>query len=157
MNDQLDIIELGVAGVDLLGNIHRMSFEKMPEQVWTINEFKELFSVAGTTSYVINKAGEPIGFILIRKVIEEAEIITFCILPKYCKNGYATLLLEWVIRELQRQSVKRFFLEVRENNSAAIRLYEKCSFEIIARRKDYYNNHCEKQIDALVMECRLIV
>jgi ribosomal-protein-alanine N-acetyltransferase len=40
-------------------------------------------------------------------------------------------------------------LEVRESNSAAIRLYEKHCFRLVGRRKDYY---CGPSEDARVYE-----
>lgn len=157
MNDQIDINKMGIESCSLLSNIHKLCFDKMPEKTWKSKDFEELFSIDGTISYVMSKAGEPVGFILIRKIIDEAEIITFCILPKYCNNGYATLLLEWVIRKLQMHSIKRLFLEVRNNNLAAMKLYKKCSFEIIGQRNGYYKNRHNDKIDALVMQCQLIV
>ncbi len=65
------------------------------------------------------------------------------------------MLLEWIGKRLQTQSFKRLFLEVRENNEAAIRLYKKCSFKIIGRRKGYYNSSREEKADALVMQNEL--
>ncbi len=146
------VTELGVTGAALFARLYNCSFNDMPEQSWDEEAFIELFKIPGTVGYVIEQKQKPVGFILIRKLHDEVEIITFCILPKWCNNGYATFLLEWVIKRLQHQAIKRIFLEVRENNRAAIRLYEKCSFEQIGRRKGYYNNHRGDKIDALVMQ-----
>ncbi len=157
MSDQCDIIEMDSNASDLLSILHEGAFAKMPEQAWSGQEFQQLFLISGTKSYVINKDQQPIGFILLRNLIDEAEIITFYILPDCCNNGYATLLLEWIIKKLRGQSFKRLFLEVRNNNNAAIRLYKKCSFEIIGRRKGYYNSHHGNKIDAFVMQRQLIV
>jgi [ribosomal protein S18]-alanine N-acetyltransferase len=150
-----EIKEFGVESAALLAELHSRSFTDVPEKVWNENDFSKLFSIAGTKSYVICLDDEPIGFILIRKLIDEAEIITFCILPKWCRNGYATVLLEWVIKKLQLRSVKRLFLEVRENNNAALKLYKNFSFVIIGRRKGYYGHHNGTVIDALVMQLQL--
>ena len=38
-------------------------------------------------------------------------------------------------------------LEVRENNFAATRLYEKLDFQVVGRRKKYYEN----KFDAIIM------
>ena len=57
---------------------------------------------------------------------------------------------------MQPRSIKRLFLEVRENNDAAIKLYKKCSFKTIGRRKGYYSSHQADNIDALVMQYQLI-
>jgi ribosomal-protein-alanine N-acetyltransferase len=49
---------------------------------------------------------------------------------------------------LERKGVHEFFLEVREGNMAAIRLYQQFGFEKIGKRKKYY---AETNEDALVM------
>ncbi|MEZ5757370.1 MAG: ribosomal protein S18-alanine N-acetyltransferase [Emcibacteraceae bacterium] len=151
----ISISEVGVEGAKLLSAIHEEAFYEEHEQQWKEKDFIELFSIPGTVSYLISNAEQPMGFILIRNIQDEAEIITFCILPKWCRNGYATYLLEWVINRLQQQSVKRFFLEVNENNDAAINLYQKCSFKKIGRRKGYYKGHHGAKTDALVMQIQL--
>ncbi|MCP5382537.1 MAG: ribosomal protein S18-alanine N-acetyltransferase [Kordiimonadaceae bacterium] len=151
----ISISELGIEGAELLSVIHKEAFYGEYEQKWEAQDFIELFSIPGTVSYLISFDGQPIGFILIRSIEDEAEIITFCILPKWFRNGYASYLLEWVINTLQKQSVKRLFLEVRENNDAAIKLYQKCSFKIIGRRKGYYKGHHGEITDALVMQIQL--
>ncbi len=157
LNQILEIREFGEEGAELLSSMHNTVFKNLPEQSWSENEFRDIFSINGTKSYVISRYGEPVGFILLRAIAKEVEIITFCMLPKWCNNGYATYLLEQIIKKLQLQSIKRLFLEVRENNDAATRLYNKCSFKVVGRRKGYYNNHPGSKIDALVMQRQLIV
>ena len=152
---EITVVKMGQEGSELLAGIYARAFKNSPEQHLGIKEFQSLFAITGTVSYVICRDDMPIGFILLRTLVDEAEIITFCILPKWCKNGYATYLLEWIINSLQQQSVKRLFLEVRENNEAAIRLYDKCSFKIIGRRTGYYRGHQGENIDALVMQIQL--
>lgn len=146
-----------MAGSELLAEIYCSAFKDMPEQNWDEKTFVNLFKIEGTTSFILAKSDQPVGFVLLRKLLDEVEIITFCILPKWCNNGYATFLLEWIIKSLQQQAIKRVFLEVRENNRAAMRLYDKCSFEQIGRRNGYYNNHQGEKIDALVMQLELSI
>lgn len=151
----ITIDEMSVEGAELLSTIHEICFENSPEQSWLKQEFQNLMSIAGTISYVISINGQPIGFVLIREIPDEAEILTICILPKWCNNGYASYLLEWIIKKLQHKSFKRLFLEVRENNGAAVKLYKKYTFKVIGRRKGYYNSHQADKIDALVMHREL--
>ena len=155
MGLDITIDEMAVEGADLLSSIHKICFKNSPEQAWQKHEFQSLFKVAGTKSYVMSIKGQPIGFILVREILDEAEILIFCILPKWCNNGYARTLLECIMKKLQQRSFKRLFLEVRENNQAAVKLYKKCFFKIIGRRKGYYNSHQGDKIDALVMHREL--
>ncbi len=155
--EEISVDEMECDCAKLLAEIHKQSFVKTDEQIWSESDFEELLKVPGTKAIIMSRNDVPVGFSLVRGMHDEAEIITFCILPKWCDNGYATLLLEWIIKGLQRQSIKRLFLEVRENNEAAIRLYKKCSFKTIGRRKGYYNSSQSENADALVMQCELDV
>ena len=154
--DEIEIFNLNVGVSEILCDIHSIAFQNQGGDEWTADAFQQMLSVNGTDCYIIKHDFTPIGFGLIRKVIDEAEIITFCILPNECNNGYATLLLEWIIKDLQRQSIKRLFLEVSENNKAALGLYKKCSFDIIGRRKGYYQNPQGKNADAIIMQRELV-
>lgn len=153
---KVEILKIREEGSALISELHSNAFRNSAEQNWSDQAFKEMFSVKGTVCYLIKRDELPLGFGFIRQVAGEAEIITFCILPNECKNGYATLLLEWIIKDLQRQSIKRLFLEVRENNDAALGLYKKCSFDTIGRRKGYYSNQHGENTDAIVMHLVLI-
>lgn len=156
MNEEkIEIVKMNAEASVLISDLHSKAFNEKAENEWTVEAFKAMFAIKGTICYLVNYDEQPIGFGLIRQVTDEAEIITFCILPNECKNGYATLLLEWIIKDLQRQSIKRLFLEVSENNVAALGLYKKCSFDIIGRRKGYYQNKHGKNTDAIVMQCVL--
>ena len=153
---EINISQVGIEFSDLLSQMHDISFDGLPEQSWSKDDFRKMLEITGTNAYVVDLHEQPIGFILVREAVDEAEIITFCILPKWCNNGYATLLLEWLIRKLQQRCFNRLFLEVRENNEAAIRVYKKCSFKIVGRRTGYYKNHNKGNIDALVMQVDII-
>ncbi len=151
----LQISEIGIAGSELLARIHSIAFEDHDGQKWDSKTFEELFNIRGTTGYILKKNDQPIGFILIRHLYDVVEIITFCILPRWCKNGYATYLLKSIIKSLKQKAFKRVFLEVRENNKAAVGLYQKCSFVQIGRREGYYSNSRSYKNDSLVMKLEL--
>ena len=148
----IEILKMNAEASLLISELHYKAFIASSDQEWSEKAFREMLSIKGTNCYLVKRDMNPIGFALMRRIADEVEIITFCILPNECKNGYATLLLEWIIKDLQRQSIKRLFLEVRENNVAAIGLYKKCSFDIIGRRNGYYQIKNGENIDAIVMQ-----
>lgn len=155
INADISVSKIGLSASKVMSDIHLKSFCDELDKAWSEDEIISLFDIPNTNGYVLSVSNNPCGFAIIREVIDEAEIITFCILPKQCNNGYATLLLEWIIKDLQSNSFGKIFLEVRESNVAAIRLYEKCAFDIIGRRKGYYQINTHQTIDALVMQCDL--
>lgn len=92
------------------------------------------------------------GFLAARLQSGELHINNIAVRDIYRRQGLGRNLLEAALREAGIGGVREAFLEVRESNSSAQRLYQKCGFQIIGRRLKYYSN---PQEDALVMK-RLI-
>jgi ribosomal-protein-alanine N-acetyltransferase len=76
------------------------------------------------------------------------------VLPEFRRRGIGSMLLQDAMQELiSLQPVTDIIiLEVRESNTAAIKLYEKFSFNIIGKRIGYYQKPSE---DAVIMELRM--
>jgi [ribosomal protein S18]-alanine N-acetyltransferase len=89
------------------------------------------------------------GFLVGRHLDAEMEIENVVIAQGMRRFGLGSLLLEQVLKTSKNQGVSRIFLEVRESNSAARRLYEKAGFVPNGKRKDYYR---EPEEDALLLE-----
>jgi len=69
---------------------------------------------------------------------DECELLSIAVNVAERGKGYAKILMEHSHEEFAKQGIKKFFLEVRENNIAAISLYKKFGYEKIAERKKYY-------------------
>ncbi len=94
---------------------------------------------------------EPQGFVMWRRIGDEAEILTIAVAPDRRRQGCATALIDAVIDALRGEGARSLFLEVDAGNIAAIALYERRGFVRIARRKRYYRSGA----DALVMRADL--
>ncbi len=79
-----------------------------------------------------------IGFILVRQVYDQAEILTLAVSEPYRRAGIARALLKQLETDVLKGTVKALFLEVAEDNPAAIKLYKSQGFEAIGRRPGYY-------------------
>ncbi len=83
--------------------------------------------------------------------VGEADITSVAVLPEYRRNGIAYRLIQEFLKLLP-EDTESIFLEVRESNEAAIRLYEKCGFERLSVRKNFYSQPRE---NAVVMQKKL--
>lgn len=81
-------------------------------------------------------------------VFDELHINTMAVDARYRRRGIASGLLRYVIGEARAAGAGKATLEVRESNTAAIRLYESLGFERVARRPGYYTKPDE---DALIL------
>jgi ribosomal-protein-alanine N-acetyltransferase len=103
-------------------------------------------------TFLAEDASEQIhGFLMWRRISDEAEILTLAVAPDHQRRGCAGALLDHLIGALRREGVRSLFLEVDAGNAAAIALYAGRGFFRIARRRRYYRSGA----DALVMRVDL--
>jgi len=81
-----------------------------------------------------------------------ADVMTVATAPGRRGRGIGRLLLDELVRRATARGVEAVLLEVRADNDAARRLYDRAGFEVISVRRRYYQ---PGDVDALVM--RLLV
>ena len=113
---------------------------------WSAREFADLMSQPGVVAIA-----ESDGFVLIRIVLDEAEILTLAVLPKARRQGLGRRLVEEAAIAATQAGAERLFLEVAEDNAFARALYDRAGFSQIGRRKAYYAAADGSRTDAVVM------
>ena len=121
---------------------------KVQSHPWTFKQFEDAVTVYQST--VIEQAGQVAGFCILQPVLDEANLLLMAIDPSQQGKGLGFQLLEESIQLLKNNPVQ-IFLEVRESNTAAIRLYEKAGFHQIDLRKNYYPNTGGGREHAIIM------
>lgn len=89
-----------------------------------------------------------VGYVCLMSLFEEAQILNIAVAPQQRGRGVARMLMELAVSTARERGANVLMLEVRESNSAAIRLYEEFGFVRYFVRKGYY----EGKEDALLME-----
>ncbi len=82
----------------------------------------------------------PAGFLVWRKIVDEAEILSIGVDPDWQKRGIAKGLLKELESRARKQALRRIFLEVRVDNTAALALYRGCGYHPIGTRRHYYRD-----------------
>ncbi|MDR6265236.1 MULTISPECIES: ribosomal protein S18-alanine N-acetyltransferase [Rhodobacterales] len=113
---------------------------------WSEAEFAEL---SASPQCIIQTA--KLGFAIIRLAGPEAELLTIAVHPEARRQGLARSLLNALITDLNSRNCEEIFLEVVDDNTPAIQLYQSAGFENRAIRKDYYNGPNGQKSSALVM------
>jgi [ribosomal protein S18]-alanine N-acetyltransferase len=88
------------------------------------------------------------GYVLARRVGEEAEILNLGVAPDQRRRGVGRGLVEAALAVLGAAGAREVFLEVRQSNVAALGLYDACGFRVVGRRAGYYRRPVE---DALIL------
>ena len=105
---------------------------------------KEGFAIAGI------REREAVAFGLALEAGDDAELLTIAVTSAERRAGLGRKIFERLDAEANKRSLKRWVLEVRHNNLAAVSLYKSLGFVEISVRKAYYRV-AGGQADALVL------
>ena len=97
----------------------------------------------------------PSGFVLIRIVETDSEILTIAVLKTHQGAGIGRQLMEEALRFVYKEGVETLHLEVEAENAPAVRLYRSLEFETVGERTAYYSQGREEGRSALVMRLQV--
>ena len=100
---------------------------------------------------------QPDGFILLRTVADEAEILTLAVRPEARRRGLGARLVREGGTAAAARGAARLFLEVADDNTAALALYARAGFAGTGRRPGYYARPDGGRQDALILALNLPV
>ena len=110
---------------------------------------RELRNADVARVYVVRNAqGRVVAFCACWFIFEELHINTLAVDAGVRRRGLATALLRHIVAEALEAGARRATLEVRQSNTAALRLYEGLGFSVQAVRPKYYADPVE---DGLVL------
>jgi len=139
------------AGYGILADLHDAAFSPQGDRSWSAGEFRQLVESPGIEVFFAHQGDRPLGFMMVRTICDEAELISIGVDPACRKRGVGGRLLDAAIQALASAKVGSFFLEVREDNAPAIRLYESRGFRQSGRRPEYYQTQSGSRVDALCL------
>jgi len=146
-------IEPAEAGdAEAMARIHAASFYRG----WPSADFARFLDDKATPAFVACDAKRRIaGFALVRIVMDEAELLTIAVDPKWRGKGVGRALMQALFSDLMMSPAKKLFLEVDAGNDAAIALYKRMGFITLSQRQGYYARPDGSAASALVMACDL--
>ena len=115
---------------------------------WKEDLFIQALGADGKYLFVDEQNGGLAGYIVFEPVLDEGHITNLVVDKEYRGRGIASGLLNKVLGLAEELSVDSIFLEVRDSNEAAKKLYSKFGFKQVGRRKGYYSSVNE---DALIL------
>jgi ribosomal-protein-alanine N-acetyltransferase len=110
------------------------------DKAWSLELIRsELESPENLVIVVKDDFSEFIGYIIIKVILDEAEVLRFGVKKENQGKGIGEGLLMAALDVLRRSGIKKVFLEVSADNIKAKRLYEKFEFEKVGERTGYYS------------------
>lgn len=145
------IRQMNVSDLEEVARIEKVS---NPEP-WTYADFEDSLAKEDGTILMFTAVDEVsnqiFGYLVLYTASGESEIVTIAVAPDFRRRGIAESLIEEVLDISQKSSlyIEEINLEVRFSNEPARKLYEKCGFEIVGQRPNFYHNPKE---DAILMK-----
>ena len=135
-----------VADAASLSALHAAAFETG----WSEADFVTWLSRRHGFAIAALREREAIAFGLALEAGDDAELLTIAVGKSERRAGLGRKIFEALDTEANKRSLKRWVLEVRHDNLAAVSLYKSLGFVEISVRKAYYRV-AGGQADALVL------
>lgn len=113
---------------------------------WSYDAFLKTLSDENYIVMIAKETDALLGYCVLLCMGEEADITNVCTAPAARGRGVATGMLTALMEAGKDCGVLEFFLEVRESNTPARKLYTKLGFEEIGLRKNYYEQPKEHAV-----------
>ncbi|MEV1248042.1 ribosomal protein S18-alanine N-acetyltransferase [Nonomuraea sp. NPDC049750] len=112
----------------------------------------ELADQPRTRHYVVALVDQEIvGYAGLAAAADQADVQTIAVVQPNQGTGVGGAMLAELLAEAGRRAVREIFLEVRADNPQARGVYEHFEFEVIGRRRRYYDDGT----DAIMMRRKL--
>ncbi|MBE2893814.1 ribosomal protein S18-alanine N-acetyltransferase [Spirabiliibacterium falconis] len=96
-----------------------------------------------------------VGFAICQVVLDEATLFNLAIDPNVQGQGFGQALLSALMDTLRAKGVTTLWLEVRQSNHKAQKLYDKLGFHQVSIRPNYYPTQEGKRENAIIMAAYL--
>ena len=153
MTPNSNIATLRTADIDIVAKIHATCFF----DAWGPSMLRQVLNMPGTFGLVARRPNYSsiVGFALARVAADECELLSLGVASEYRANGAGAQLLKAAMARAIAERARWFFLEVAEDNKAALRLYAAHGLTKVGYRLNYYENADGSKTNALTMRCAL--
>lgn len=121
---------------------------------WSRGHFTDSLA-AGYLAQVLESPGALVGYFVAMPGVDELHLLNITVAPAFQGLGHGRALLAEVAEAGRRLKAAQLWLEVRESNERARRLYARWGFETIGLRKGYYPAAHGQREHAIVMRLPL--
>jgi ribosomal-protein-alanine acetyltransferase len=135
----IKIVEVSIRLLDKLCEIEKQCFEQEAFTKQQLSYLLTAYNVIGLAALVNDEiAGFAIARVDIKRNEQFGHIVTVDVTPAYRHKGIAQKLLQEIETILRERGIKECRLEVRENNVAALTLYQKLGYKKVSKLEKYY-------------------
>ncbi len=97
-----------------------------------------------------------LGYLVAMPGVDEVHLLNITVTPAHQRQGWARFMLDALALWSRGQGAQWLWLEVRQSNTPARRLYTRYGFAEVGLRRGYYPLAHQKREDAVVMSLNLV-
>ncbi len=110
---------------------------------WHEETFRSLCTREGVDLIVALSDDQIVGYAVLWSTVDEGELANIAVKATHRGRGVGGELMGRVVEAAMGRGVRRLFLEVRQSNEFAAKLYQRYEFHEIGVRRGYYQNPIE--------------
>lgn len=135
-------IKIEDTSIRLLGKLYEIEKQCFGQEAFTKQQLTYLLTAYNAIGLAARVNSEIAGFAIARVDIGRntsfGHILTVDIAPAYRRKGIAQKLLQEIETIFREKGIKECRLEVREDNVAALNLYQKLGYKKVGKLEKYY-------------------
>ncbi len=130
-------------------------FDPLFGEAWSAVQLAGTLAMPGAWARLALAGTTATGFSLCRSIGPDVELLLIAVDPGQRRLGVGGRLLAAALADASARGATDFFLEVREDNAAARRLYASAGFAEVGRRPDYYSGKDGSKRTAITLRVAL--
>lgn len=144
--ENISLDRLGIVNINIIRKIQK----DCDETIWSKESLIHLFREGSGLGFILFNELLPAGYIMLRSLSREAEVLSFGVIPLFRRKGFGMILLQEAEQFIISNKKSQLMLEVSINNLTAISFYRSAGFKEIKILKNYYKTDKGRQ-DGLLL------
>ena len=133
--------------------VHTLDARAYPHP-WSRANFADAIASGYVCACLCAADGTLMGHVVVMRGVDEMHLLNITVAPEHQGRGLGAAMLRDVVAWSQAEGAETLWLEVRQSNERARRLYVRGGFEAVGQRKGYYPDGRGRE-DAVVMRLAL--
>ena len=127
--------------------------QKVYDYPWTLGILSDCLRV-GYYCQLIEIDTQIVAYSVMSVAASESHLLNLAVHPDWQKQGFGRSLLNSMLEYARAKGAAMSFLEVRESNARAIKLYLAKGYNQVGKRTDYYPAHLGRE-DAIIFALQI--
>jgi [ribosomal protein S18]-alanine N-acetyltransferase len=121
---------------------------------WTRGNFTDSLR-SGYEAQLLGAGSAVLGYFVAMKGVDEVHLLNITVAPAHQGQGWGRVILDALALWARGEGAQWLWLEVRESNVRAMRIYEHHGYRRVGERKGYYPARHGHRENAVVMSLKL--